>query len=82
MSLASNQVIMLVSVVWSIPGSIVRPASKDWNLARIGIAGEPVYDFYVMGWPFKDGLGGVVSLYGYSGPCGIKSRRAKYDAEK
>ena len=30
---------------------------------------------------FKDGLGGVVSLYGYSGPCSIKSRRAKYDTE-
>ena len=47
---------MLVSVVRSIPASIVPPASKDWNLTRIGIAGELVYDFCVMGWPFKDGL--------------------------
>jgi hypothetical protein len=56
----------------------IRPGIRH----RSGIAGELVYDFCVMGWPFKDGLGGVVSLYGCSGPCGIKSRRAKNDTEK
>ena len=31
MSLASSRVIMSVSVAWSIPASIVRPAKKDWS---------------------------------------------------